>query len=552
MKPEVLTIHAYSEILKTVMPTFVTAIGSPAIDLLVARLADIAADASSAGPPRDYSDIWRPAIEDHSQNVGSDVRDDVVDAVRDISLGWIDKDPSKASAVLGLLAERDWDVFQRLRFYLLAQKAALVSKLAISAALDETLFYNEALVHERASLMSAVLPLMSEDEIATWTDLLDRGPDWPPREPGDRDDDMDEERYERLVAHWRLGRLTPLREVLPPHLVSELDTLEEEYGQADHPTFHSYTQGWTGPTSPKSSAELDAMEPDEVVAFLARWEPSTDMMTPTPEGLGRLLVDRVATSSLAFTELAATGALNDLDPTYIRAVLGGAQKAIKDDGGNELNWDGVLALVRLSLDEPRNEHAGRPMDDRDPDWSWCRKQGASLLETAISKRAIPTSRADSVWNLIEALSWDPEPTLGYEAQYGGTNMDPLTLSLNTVRGQAMHAVLEFAVWKRRMEPEETKTFTEMNEVASNLAEHLDPGRDPSETTRGVLGTPPTTAMGRFQLARESARGAVPGQRRSAPLGYLGQLPSLGSTEQAAVRDAPAAVPPSCPRAQSKS
>jgi hypothetical protein len=92
------------------------------------------------------------------------------------------------------------------------------------------------------------------------------------------------------------------------------------------------------------------------------------------------------------------------------------------------------------------------------------------------------------------LTHDPEPDAEYEARYGGSNMDPAMLSLNTVRSQALHAVLRYALWIRRhlqgtpgAEERLARGFDEMPEVRKVLDAHLDPDKDTSLAVRAVYG-----------------------------------------------------------------
>jgi hypothetical protein len=72
-------------------------------------------------------------------------------------------------------------------------------------------------------------------------------------------------------------------------------------------------------------------------------------------------------------------------------------------------------------------------------------------------------------------------------------MDPLTLSINTVRGVAMHAVVKYALWVfRHLESQEDKAplgrgFEEIPGVRAVLEDHLRIDRDPSLATRAVYG-----------------------------------------------------------------
>jgi hypothetical protein len=71
--------------------------------------------------------------------------------------------------------------------------------------------------------------------------------------------------------------------------------------------------------------------------------------------------------------------------------------------------------------------------------------------------------------------------------------DPLTLSINTVRGTALHAVVRYALWVRRSFEEENSAdklaagFAALPEVERILNEHLDIEKDPALAIRSVYG-----------------------------------------------------------------
>jgi hypothetical protein len=96
--------------------------------------------------------------------------------------------------------------------------------------------------------------------------------------------------------------------------------------------------------------------------------------------------------------------------------------------------------------------------------------------------------------VLRSITDDPEPTPEYEARYGGSNTDPATLSINTTRGEAMHAVVRYALWVRRHiekapdgKERVARGFDEMPEVGEVLDVHLDPKRDSALAIRAVYG-----------------------------------------------------------------
>jgi hypothetical protein len=104
---------------------------------------------------------------------------------------------------------------------------------------------------------------------------------------------------------------------------------------------------------------------------------------------------------------------------------------------------------------------------------------------------VPFDRRSTAWDVIRRLTEDPNPSAQHEARYGGDNMDPLTLSINTNRGTAMHAVVEYALWCRRelesFGEDVSRGFELMVEAAEVLDLHLHPEVEASFAVRAVYG-----------------------------------------------------------------
>jgi hypothetical protein len=204
-------------------------------------------------------------------------------------------------------------------------------------------------------------------------------------------------------------------------------------------------------------------------------------MSPSPEGLGRLYANRVAAEPDAFASLADR--ITQLDPTYVGFTMQGLHDAAKS--ALLFDWSQALKLADVTVAAPERVDGGGAADrDRDPGWGWGRREAASLLKTGLSELLILRELAGPLWEVLDQLSLDPEPSADYAKRYGGLNMDALTLSLNTVRGQAMHAVIQFAVWMRQEASDEHDLLAA---VLANVDAHLDLDRETSETVRAVLG-----------------------------------------------------------------
>jgi hypothetical protein len=121
---------------------------------------------------------------------------------------------------------------------------------------------------------------------------------------------------------------------------------------------------------------------------------------------------------------------------------------------------------------------------------------AAALNSSAFERTdeLPVAMRDRAWAVLRPLTTDPDPTPAVEERYGGSNMDPLTLSLNTARGAAMHAVMRYAIWigegARHGDVADTAAtagLTVMPEARDLLEAHLRPEVDPALAIRAVYG-----------------------------------------------------------------
>lgn len=149
-----------------------------------------------------------------------------------------------------------------------------------------------------------------------------------------------------------------------------------------------------------------------------------------------------------------------------------------------------MRLMASVLEHPFDNHDESSVFDRDAGWRWTRGQVASLIQEGVADRdnRIPFESRDAVWNVLEPLTRDPHPSPHDEAT---DSMDPLTRSINTNRGKAMHAVIAYALWCRReldaQDADASQGFDSMPEVRTVLEARLDPDIEPSLAVRAVYG-----------------------------------------------------------------
>jgi len=448
--------------------------------------------------PEDYSYIWRKAIEDHTQNQHHGLNDILVLAIRDAAELIVQTNMSSIAELISILESRPWRIFHRVALYLLRRFPSADPDLVATHLTNRGLFNNIGVRHEYAVLISEQFGRLTQEQQQVILGWIEQGPDLEKFKEsesqlmGKRPSDVEADRYRKI---WQRDWLARFKLQLPDEWQHRYQGLVAEYGgEPEHPEFPVWMEsGWVGPTSPMSAESLKAMQVSELVIYLKTWRPPSDFYAPSPEGLGRELTTIVSEDPARFAQEAQQ--FQGLDPTYVRSAIRGIEEACK--AKKTFDWTSILQLCHWIVTQHR-EIPGRqvPRRDADLDWGGARQAVARLLSSGFDEEAveIPFGFRQQVWEVLKPLTDDPEPTPEYEVQYGGSNMDPATLSINTVRGEAMHTVVRYALWVRRhleIPPDGkkklTRGFEEMSEVREVLDEHLELSRDPSLAVRAVYG-----------------------------------------------------------------
>jgi len=489
----------YENILKEHFPVLVRTGGLKALELLcdlLEKALRLSQKQVKGGVRAEYSWIWRPTIEHHPQNLGHRLRNLLVSGVRDAAIFLVSEGRASVAQVIEALERRRFKVFRRIELHVLAKFAEQADKVFVQCLTDRDLFDDVDLRYEYVQLLQKGFPYLSLEAQKTILGWIEAGPDiehFREREElnkGSAPSDKEIKRYREVWQRDWLARIGV--DNLPEEWQGRYYQLINTYGEPQHPEFVSYTVSWVGPTSPKTADELKKMSIEEIVKFLITWVPPENPIgEPSPEGLGRVLSAAVADDPDRFASEATR--FKGLDPTYVRALLSGLREALEEDKTYE--WAPVLELCQWVVDQP-SEIPGRRIRewDADPDWCWTRRAIAHLLSTGFEKNSIPIDFRERVWAILEPLTDDSDPTPEEEKRYSGSDVDPAFLSVNTTRGEAMHAVVHYALWIRRHIEKQgnarerlSKGFDEMPEVRKVLETHLDTQSEPSLAIRSVYG-----------------------------------------------------------------
>ncbi len=501
----------YEESLKKALPVLVTRDAQHTLALFISLLRQAVERSRHHNDEmhEDYSYIWHDAIE-HDEHPPR-LRNTLISAVRNAAMQAIRATPANCEMVLAALRNEKWTVFKRLELHVLrAFPDLLLDDIkAIAPSLVDA--FESSTRHEAALLLKETFAKLPPETQEAVLERTNAGPEeveavhaieffGEPATP---------ERIEAYKREWRAARYSLIAPRVPEAWRERVNEVLASAGSVRRPDELNEKGGWIGPSSPKTAEDLGQMGPAQVIDYLRDWKPEPGPMTATPEGLGRILAGVIANKSAGYIALADR--FQEVDPTFVRFFFSGVESAIK---ANEIvAWPPVLRLAAWVVAQPR-EIPGRHkrMMEADPDWSWTRGTIATLLEAGFQADQGGTELAhrELVWQILEPLTSDPDPTPEHEAKYGGNNMDPATMAINTVRGKAFHTLIQYALWVRRnidqLASKPPLSFDVMPEVRRALEEHLEVEREPSLTIRSVYGRYFPWLQ---HLDRDWAQGAVP-------------------------------------------
>jgi len=443
----------YSQILNKIIPEFLQKEPCKIVEILCEKLQKLIKLEKETENFYDASYIWRTAIEEHTQNMDDwDVKNLLVTSIRD-SLEVLAKSNSEVfEKCFKLLSNYKYSIFRRIELYLLRRFPELLRDEILKVFSDKKVFEDIHLWHEYYHLLQtqfSKLPQDIKDKILSWI--------------GEKEESS------------QLRYLSAIKDDIPPKWKKIWNKLVAKYGEPEHPDFHFYTESFVGSTSPLTSDEMKKMSSKEIIDYLKRWNLPKGIFKPSREGLGRVLREVVSERPSEFVK--ACEDFKDLPSVYIYYLLDGFREAVKKE--YKIEWKPIIQFCKdVLLSLPEESYT----IEEDGYYNLKSVKGAiaDLLEEGLKSKNLspPYELKDTIWKIIVTLLQDDEPSLEYEEKYGGDNMDPVTLSLNTVRGKAIHTLIQYALWCARcLNLSEIKDKM-TPEVKRKLEEMLNPGVHP--------------------------------------------------------------------------
>ncbi len=465
----------YKQILEKKIPVILRAEPLKAIEVLVSRLNKAIFLENKVKNRKankiDYSNIWRPSIEDNPQNWGhEDIKNHLVVSLRN-SLEGIGRNNKKMlKKAISILDKFQYPIFKRIQLHIFRLFPKLFKKEIHQAV--KKYFDDITLWHEYQLLISQEFCSFPKRLKKEYLEKVEQN--------------SKKEKESEHQEIYQLKRLQIIKHCLEEEWKNKFGKLAKKYGEVEHPEFLSYYSSWVGPTSPLSVEELEELFKnkgiEEIINYLKEWNPKKQRFgEPSFEGLGRNLEELIKKYPQEFSKKSLIFWREKVRPVYIYHLFYGLIQAIKEN--KKVNWDKVIKLmVKITLEGDLYEY--EKQDRLEPDWNSVFRAEMRLLNEGLSAScSIPFKERKKVWEIIGRLSNHPEPDLEYEKKYGGDNMDPATLSINTIRGETIHGVINYALWCSR----NLKKKILVEEAKKVLEEHLHTEKEKTLTVRSVYG-----------------------------------------------------------------
>lgn len=439
----------------------------------------------------DYSWIWRNTLIDNEQTkYSTGIKEHLLVCIRDTSLELIRQEESGFDAIQKVFSGYKWTIFKRLSIFLSVNFPKLDISLTERLIKETELYEDNRTKNEYSLLLKSAFGFVKEDCRQVIFDWINTGFDRNEFEahiteltgtpPSERE-------VSSASKNWQKNRLYLIKDYLDAEWQDKYNALVNDEGEPEHPEYSSYTTSWVGPTSPKTTSELSSLTVEELVQFLKEWKPSGGSFDATPEGLGRSLSSVLDTNINNYKH--SIESFIGLPPTYIRAIF----QALRDNAEqlDHESWRQIFSLIEYTHQFEGEVQTHNEIDEFDEDKNWvtCQKTIASLLNSGLKKGAgqIPMQLRSRVWSALEVLTNNADPTPPDEERLGGDNMSPTDLAINTVRGEAMHALIEYGLWVARSKDIKQLSFQDIPEMREVLDKHLIPEYEPSQAIRSVYG-----------------------------------------------------------------
>lgn len=435
-------------------------------------------------PANDLSYIWRAAIEEHSQNFEHyDPQDALVISLRNI-LELVAKEYSdKTLHILKNFLSHKYSIFHRLAYHILRLNYSQYMDEINGIIKNKELLFDVTISHEYYILLRDVFQEINPDLKVFIIQSIREHERF-------RVDDKPEIQELQKRFYW-LERLHFFEPYLEGETKEFYDSLKQEFKDEKLRDTPVWSESSTGEKSPLNISELEQMDVNDIWKYLKTFKSNKrGIDAPTSEGLARIFGEVVKRSPEKFLTNDLSPVL-DLKPNYVYWFVHQIAELWKND--NYYNVEEILTLFsRLMHYENIPD---RFTDEWRTNFSGVKRRILDAIQSAIKshQKTFPLQHKDKILEIIEYLCfYEADPQDSLTTLNKKESLDSFTLSLNSVRGQAMHTLLDYALWyafhtKDQHTEERPNRLKDEERVIKVLEDKLDKTKDPSLAVHSTFG-----------------------------------------------------------------
>jgi hypothetical protein len=396
------------------------------VQLLEGRVRDVYA----TDLHKEYSSVYRPAIEDNDQNHRfRSAENRTVEALRDALVTWVANEPKAAESYLEDLLHSDLEILRRIAIHVLNKHWPAMHSLYLPFVQGEP--FTSGHLHELYALLAERFAEFTGTERDATIEALRRIP-----RPKHAEDP--ELARKRLQRRW-LAAIVGKGAGHADDWMAELSADPTVGPLPPHPDFTSYmTSSWGPGASPYTIEELVGFADARLLTERVNdFEETGTWGSPTLDGLSSTLQNAARTSPAAFLRVLPD--LVDASNGFQQAVIRGMQQAWDaKEQSPQCNWaegwEQLISFFEQLLAAPG------PVADENNQHKWllatiadCLRAGTQDDEHAYPPTLLPRAQA-----IIDALLQQ------LPAETKLTD-DPMSTAINTPKGRAIEALFSHAL-----------------------------------------------------------------------------------------------------------
>lgn len=450
------------------------------------------------------SSYWRtninPNIEGYSHE---DFKDLIVTAIIKTLFSACDNNVDGVEIVLGNYLNSEYEILRRVAVHVLRVKGdkfvellpetyrEMESKPFVNFRNEIRLFYYDQFRNFPPDIQRKILDLIySEQSKKKYIEHIENHLD---THFDQMEGETREDKKQIYLEKSLLDRLGPIAEHLTEEDKKIYEELYTKYGEPVSPVERGVITTWSGPNSPYKEGELLEKSVQEIIDILLTYVPEEDRFggAPSRAGLGRDLQKVVASRSDEFAQNAVLFINGNIRSGYYDYYFSGLEEALKND--QIFSFGEVIQLAQYICEKSEDKYQ---LDDLESSIETAKISIASFFVKVFTVDVIELNEHDLsiVEKIIQKLVWVDEEydrLLRTPEEIAEENpYDSSTKSLNTIRGEAMHALIRLELYKARVRGEEmgednSPIFDEWAKVI--IVEKLDKTQDTSLAVHSVIG-----------------------------------------------------------------